>query len=598
MPALDLLTKLKAMRIASASLVVSALALVACGGGGTEPEPPPPVGVISLNVGESRELTAAQAASPIEVSGGSAGAEFVLVAFHGSQSSENTAALVFNGTQVSAASGPPNPGLAPAGGAQLSAAPGSDAASLAALRAAARFHADLRRMEQGELGRKLAARRLGRASSGLAPLSSTSVGAAAPVPNPGDPVSLNTNKDRACDNAFMRAGRVAAVTQYAVIVADNANPSGGFTDAEYASIGQEFDTKVYPLITQNFLTPGDIDQNEGKVVIFYTRAVNELTPANSESIVGGFFHPRDLFPKAGSATLEPCPTSNEAEMFYMLVPDPNGEVNNNQRDKDAVRRQTVGVIAHEFQHLINASRRMYVNNASAFEDVWLNEGLSHIAEELLFFQEAGLAPRQNITLSTLQSSQTILDAVNTYQVSNLARLVEWAEDPEDRSPFAKPMPSDPIDDLAVRGAAWQLLRYAADHSTTPQQTLWRNLANARTAGITNFTAAFGDFVPIVKDWATAQYTDDAGIANFTTARLQHPSWHYRSILPRLVNPERFPLKTRPLVAGTTVQVTLKGGAAAYLRFRVAGGATGTVTASRSGGAALPETVSLTLVRTR
>jgi hypothetical protein len=105
------------------------------------------------------------------------------------------------------------------------------------------------------------------------------------------------------------------VTQHAVIVADNLNPSGGFTDAEYAAIGQEFDTKVYPLVTQNFLTPGDIDENAGKVVVFYTRAVNELSPANSESIVGGFFHPRDLFPKAGSATLQACAASNEAEML-------------------------------------------------------------------------------------------------------------------------------------------------------------------------------------------------------------------------------------------------------------------------------------------
>ena len=57
---------------------------------------------------------------------------------------------------------------------------------------------------------------------------------------------------------------------------------------------------------------------------------------------------------------------------------------------------TTAVIAHEFQHLINAGRRMYVNNALDFEDTWLDEGLAHVAEELLFYREAGLRPKGNI----------------------------------------------------------------------------------------------------------------------------------------------------------------------------------------------------------
>jgi hypothetical protein len=183
-------------------------------------------------------------------------------------------------------------------------------------------------------------------------------------------------------------------------------------------------------------------------------------------------------------------------MFYMLVPDPNGEVNTNVRMKASVRRVTVGVIGHEFQHLINASRRIYVNNATSFEEGWLNEGLSHIAEELLFYSASGLTPRQNITLSNLRSSQTILDAVNAYQVSNFGRLIEYVEDPEARSPYA----SD--DELATRGATCQLLRYAADRSTTSQQQIWFNLVNSRNAGITNFTAVFGGgFQSLVRDWA-------------------------------------------------------------------------------------------------
>ena len=89
-------------------------------------------------------------------------------------------------------------------------------------------------------------------------------------------------------------------------------------------------------------------------------------------------------------------------------------VNGNVRSMADVRQSTGGVRGHEFQHLISASRRLYVNDASEFEETWLNEGLSHIAEELLFYSASGLAPRQNITLAQLTNSSTpqVNNAVN------------------------------------------------------------------------------------------------------------------------------------------------------------------------------------------
>jgi uncharacterized protein YjdB len=540
---------------------------------------------ISLAVGESRTLTASEAGR-IEISGGSAGAEFVLVPFHGSRTAAATVALEFNATNISGVTGPPLPHIAPASPGELLVA---GSVSFRGDAGAARFDTELRRLERDLFASRMPSARMKRS---LRPSASASgSGSLAAVPAVGDVVTYNTSRT-SCTGADPRTGRVVAVSTRAVIVADNANPAGGFTDAEYADIGTQFDNFVYPLMAQTFGTPVDIDANGSRSIIFYTRAVNELTPAGSQSVIGGFFHPRDLFPKTAPNPNDACPTSNEAEMFYMLVPDPNGEVNANVRTKESVLRVTVGVLGHEFQHLINASRRIYVNNATSFEEVWLNEGLSHIAEELMFYNASGLAPRQNITLTTLRSSPTILNAVNAYQVSNLGRLIQYLEGPEARSPYA----SD--DELATRGATWQLLRYAADRSTTAQQTLWFNLANSRNAGITNFTAVFGgDFLSLVRDWATAQYTDDA----VTTPGVhQHPSWHFRSILPVLINstsPPPYPLETRSLTAGTTASLTLRGGSPAYLRFGVPGGATGSIT-STSSGAALPGAVSATLVRTR
>jgi len=225
--------------------------------------------------------------------------------------------------------------------------------------------------------------------------------------------------------------------------------------------------------------------------------------------------------------------------------------------------------------------------------VWLNEGMSHIAEELMFYRVSGLAPKQNINVTNLRSSEQIRGAFNSYQGSNFGRLMEYLEDPERQSPYAND------DELATRGATWQLLRYAADRSTTAQQTIWMSLANAQTAGISNFTRVFGgSFADLVRDWAVANYTDDVVP---TVERFRHPSWNYRDIVPVLLNntnPPPYPLVTRSLAAGTPLQLTLNGGGAAYLRFGVAGNATARITATASSGGPLPTTVSLTVVRTR
>src|SRR5690606_23646136 len=153
----------------------------------------------------------------------------------------------------------------------------------------------------------------------------------------------------------------------------------------FATIAGTFDDLVWDVNIASFGEPSDIDEN-GRVIIFYTRAVNELTPSGADSYVGGFFYNRDLFPTSGA---NGGAGSNEGEMFYMLVPDPNGEVNGNRRATDFVLERTYSVLAHEFQHLINDSRRLYVNKALVWEDSWLNEGLSHIAEELAFYAASG-----------------------------------------------------------------------------------------------------------------------------------------------------------------------------------------------------------------
>src|SRR5262249_25633994 len=162
----------------------------------------------------------------------------------------------------------------------------------------------------------------------------------------------------------------------------------------------------------NFGQPTDIDKNS-KVLILFTKEVNKLTPRGSSGFIGGFFFERDLFPTTDDPQhrLPGCAGGNFGEMVYVLVP-PRAAVVSYKRSKNDVLSNTPGTLAHEYQHLINAGRRLYINNADSFETVWLNEGLSHIAEELLYFRVSGNAPRQNLAFNIFAGNPTQVNAFN------------------------------------------------------------------------------------------------------------------------------------------------------------------------------------------
>ena len=380
--------------------------------------------------------------------------------------------------------------------------------------------------------------------------------------------TFNVNSDQACTSPVFKDARQVASSANALIFEDITNPSGGFTAAEYQQIADSFDRLIWPVVTGNFGIPSDRDGN-GKVIILYTRAVNELTPANSGSVFGGFYYGRDLYPKTASGGLGECPSSNEAEMFYLLAADPNGEVNNNKRPKDQVRRSTQGTVAHELQHLINASRRLFVLNSNSREETWMNEGLSHIAEELVFHAAAGTTPRQNLGDSDFRGQPQRVDAFNAYSSSNFGRFRTFLETPSTESPI------EADDDLETRGSAWHFLRYSADRRAGNDRDVWHALVNTTSSGLANYQAVFGvEPMDWLRDWTVSVYADDA-VAGLEP-RFTVPSWNFRSLYPLILNPARFPLKVDTLVNATPRTVAVQAGSAAYLRFAVPAGGTGDV----------------------
>jgi len=412
------------------------------------------------------------------------------------------------------------------------------------------------------------------------------------VPNVGDILKLNANFTDFCDNPDVRVGRVVAITDKAIVVADTMNPAGGFSDDDYRSIGVTFDTLIDPMDRAAFGAPSDIDNN-GHEILFFTRAVNEKTAQGASSVVLGLFYSRDLFPKTASPG--PCAGSNFAEMFYLLVPDPDGVINGNKRSKSQVVTFTNGTVAHEYQHLINASRRMYVNGAgTATEEAWLNEGLSHIAEELGFFRSSGRAPRQNLDASGF-NDPLFVSAFSTFENNNFNRYKTYLARTEQQSPIGSDIFDD---DLPTRGAIWNFLRFAADHlpSASQENSFWFSLVNTKATGVANLTAALGAAPnSMLRDWAISVFLDDD--APNVDPRFQQPSWNLRSAMTNGGTSLAFPLATRILSDNVTSSTTLVANGVSFFRFSVPSSQDALVSVTSSG-QSLPSTVQLALVRVR
>lgn len=560
--------------------VIAALALLAAAGCSDDPSPLAPTGAAAflpcvfgagtgLEVGEVLQFSGADAEREILCLEG--GGEYTLVPFYAARSGTARLRVSALGGNVEAVT-EPSLSLSRDPGAHHTRTPEEVAASDA-------LHLGLRERMRREVE---ALRREGAAGprASLAPAA-----AARAVPAVGEVLQLNvpdfSTGQSVCVATNTRPGRVVAVTEHSIVVHDLANPAGGFTDAEYQEFANRFDDVVYPVDVAAFGQPTDLDGN-GRVIVFFTSEVNELTPPGSSGYVAGFFFAGDLFPRQANEGFQGCPTSNVAEIFYVFAPDP---VRGGPFSKQNVQRGAIGTIAHEMEHLISASRRLHVLNAP-LEDTWLDEGLAHMAEELVFYRVTGLGPRQNLTLQNLQQHA---DAANTYIVDNLVRYLLYLEEPDSNSLIG-------IDALPTRGASWAFLRYAADREPGPDQSLFFNLVNSSQRGVANLSARLNaDAIDWMQDWTMSVYTDDAVPVD---ARYVQPSWNFRSIMPIFTASRRnFPLKVIGLGSDNAASVRLRGGGAAFFRFGIPESGRVGVRLSTPD-ADIPDELRVSIVRTR
>ncbi len=518
-----------------------------------------------LGLGQALNLTGA---TTFNLQPGTSNGEYLAVLVNNGLLAGKTESYTLRGDGLIA----PSPYLGPTVQPQLStAAEGTPAAPV--LDQA--FEARLRTRERAELTPLFADARAWYAARSAAPTTlggMTITRSDAAIPSTvavGDTVTLNVNGNDACSNGVYHKARVAAIGTHALILNDVNNPQPGFTDADFARYAARFDTLVWPLDVAAFGTPTDIDNN-GHIGLIFTIAVNQLTPPNSPSYVAGFHFSRDLFPTTTQGRLGGCATSNVGELFYLLAPDPAG-IYGNRRTTGFVDSNTTAVIAHEFQHLINNSRRLYINNANTLEAKWLDEGLAHTAEELLFYREAGLTPRLNLSSTDIRTTTTRRTAYNLDMIGNQGRYRSYLLRPETASPYAND------DSLPTRGAAWDLLRYLADHTGNSDGDTFYRIVNSTDSGTVNLKAVFGTTLPtLVRDWNVSHASDDIVSSDIA---LQQPSWNWHDIYTFLYG--SYPLPIKVLTSGTAVSGTVTAGGAAYFKLAVPANASAPISLSQS-----------------
>jgi len=401
--------------------------------------------------------------------------------------------------------------------------------------------------------------------------------------------NLNTGKD-ICKDFIPIKAVVRALSSRATIVADVTSPSGGFTTTDYNAIAAEFDNLIFPADTAWFGKPTDIN-SDGRVTILYTPEVNKITPPGSAGFTAGFFFGSDLIKKAEYPTTNDCRNqTNEQEIFYVLSPDPSGAFNN-VRTTVTVRQGTRGVIAHEFQHMINQGVRQYNPAVEALETFWLNEGLSHLAEEFVGRALLGVGDFQRLTYNQVNPNPNAANDYSAFFRQNLVRFQRWMVRPDTAAPISVQNRAQ----LAPRGASWALLRYAIDqYSNGSARTFTKALAAGPQTDVANLLARTpgAQFNQIVTGWLVANYADGLTI-NGLGSKYGYSSWNIRDVMTGS-NGGTFPLLVTPL-PGTFSGQAMSSSGSYYRLTRTANSPQVQVKVQAPGGANLSNDYSTVIV---
>ena len=349
--------------------------------------------------------------------------------------------------------------------------------------------------------------------------------------------------------------------QHIAIYLDSAAPSPGLSQTDLNALRDVFDNRLYAVDHGAFGVESDIDGN-GVVIVLMTNQINKLVTASqcqTTGFVAGYFFGADIDPQFASAY-------NNGEIFYSIVPDPAGTLSCTHTVAQ-VKQLVPVTFVHEFQHMISYNQHVLVRHGEA-EILWLNEALSHYAEER---GGRSFLPGDTTTFCS-------------YVVGDLYNAGQYFTAPQ--SHFL--VDTAGIGGLAERGAYWLFVHYlidqfAQDTSLVQADAFTQTLDQTLATGVTNVQNASGGtpFATLVERWALANYVSD--LPGFVTPpELKYKVWAFRTAYPRLRSrcnngsiPAAFPL-VPGVGAGGAVNLSgfLHAGSGTYYRAQQSAGAAG------------------------
>ncbi len=343
------------------------------------------------------------------------------------------------------------------------------------------------------------------------------------------------------------------VGKHAALYVDVDAPNAGLTDGDFSSLGELFDSDLYGVATAAFGAESDVDRN-GLVFVLLTPVVNQLTPPEQcpTSFITGFFFSLDTDPSRASD-----PRSNQAEVFYGIVPDPQGTVTCDH-SVNRVRRIVPITFIHELQHIINFYQHTILRGGGS-EETWLNEAMSHLAEELGAFHFR--SKNDSVRFSA-------------FAAGNLFNAFQYLSAPGAHAPLF----SGGTGTLAERGAGWLLLRWLSDQFGP---TVIRRMSETGRVGAANVANAVGeDLSSLLSDWFVANYVSDLPMFA-EVPRLRYTTWDFRAVYQSLHDqaPDQFtrpfPILPFEFFGGTfAVTGTLRAGSGDYVSVKLRSGAAG------------------------
>ncbi len=270
-------------------------------------------------------------------------------------------------------------------------------------------------------------------------------------------------------------GEVRYAGSAVVCYVDTSVPEANLSDADVQELCSEFDDIAAE--EQDLL--GDTSDMDGddKLHVLMTKQVNRLG-ALGGGIITGYFYAGDLYERSGSN-----PVSNYREIIYTMVPDPSGTYGTAISNSFAMSNLLPAVLPHELQHAISYNQHVFVQGGAP-EENWLNEGMSHLMEDMM-----------------------------GYNVENPSRYALYLASPSTYGLVTLASPN-----LMERGAAYLFLRYLYEQSSDGDALL-RNLIQTNRTGVENVEAAydgssdFDEFSEFVSRWTVALAMTDRGISS-------------------------------------------------------------------------------------